>query len=67
MAPDAMSRQFDENIPLKSFKPTGKVYSCLFVKTILGHKNSPQQPMKVKIARTDSVGLVIGRRTFNHI
>ena len=25
MAPEAMRRQFDENIPLKSFKPTGNV------------------------------------------
>ena len=62
--PAAMKRQFDENIPCKLFTPTGRVYIASLVKTMLGHKNSPQLPMKVKIARTASEGLTIGRRTF---
>jgi hypothetical protein len=34
---------------------------------MLGHKNSPQEPMKVNIARTASEDLTIGIQTFTNI
>ena len=62
--PAAINLQLEENIPCKLFTPTGRVYIASFVKTILGHKNSPQEPINVKIARTASDGLTIGSKTF---
>ena len=38
-----------------------------FVSIMLGHKNSPQEPIKVKIASTARVGFTIGIITFTNI
>ena len=43
--PAAINLQFELNIPCKLFTPTGSVYMHSFVSTILGHKNSPQEPI----------------------
>ena len=64
--PAAIKRQFDENIPCKLFTPTGSVNIDSLVKTILGHKNSPHEPMKVNIAKTAKEGLTIGNNTFQN-
>lgn len=64
--PAAINRQFDENIPCKLFTPTGSVYIASFVNTILGHKNSPHEPINVKIASTASDGFTIGNKTFQN-
>ena len=65
--PAAIKRQFEENIPCKLLTPTGSVYIASFVKTILGHKNSPQEPINVKIASTASDGFTIGSKIFQNI
>ena len=62
--PAAINLQFEENIPCKLFTPTGNVYIDSFVKIILGHKNSPQEPINVKIASTASEGFTIGKSTY---
>ena len=62
--PAAINRQLELNIPCKLFTPTGNVYMLSFVNTILGHKNSPQDPINVKIASTAREGFTIGIKTF---
>ena len=37
-----------------------------FVNTMLGHKNSPHEPIKVNIARTARDGFTIGNKTFQN-
>ena len=61
--PAAINLQLELNIPCKLFTPTGNVYMDSFVNTILGHKNSPQEPMNVNIAKTARDGLTIGSIT----
>lgn len=58
--PAAIYLQLELNIPCKSFIPTGKVYNDLSVNTILGHKNSPQEPMNVNTAKTAQAGATQG-------
>ena len=62
--PAAINLQFELNIPCKLFTPTGSVYIASLVKTILGQRNSPQEPMNVNIASTAKEGLTIGKSTF---
>jgi hypothetical protein len=62
--PAVINLQLEENMPCKLFIPTGRVYIESFVKTILGHKNSPHEPIKVNIASTANEGLTIGNNTF---
>ena len=62
--PAAINLQLELNIPCRLFTPTGSVYIDSLVNTMLGHKNSPHEPIKVNIARTASEGLTIGSRTF---
>ena len=64
--PAAINLQFEENIPCRLLTPTGKVYIASFVRTILGHKNSPHEPMKVNMARTANDGFTIGSKTFQN-
>lgn len=64
--PAAINLQFELNIPCKLLTPTGSVYMDSLVSTMLGHKNSPQEPMKVNIASTAKDGLTIGKRTFEN-
>ena len=56
--PAAINLQLEENIPCRLFIPTGRVYIESLVSIILGHKNSPQEPIKVNIARTAKIGMV---------
>ena len=53
--PAAINRQFAENIPWRLLIPTGSVYIESLVSIMLGHKNSPQEPIKVKTAKTSSL------------
>jgi hypothetical protein len=62
--PAAMNRQFEENIPCKLLTPTGRVYIASLVKTMLGQRNSPHEPIKVKMAKTASEGFTIGKSIF---
>ena len=64
--PAAINRQLELNIPCRLLTPTGKVYIASLVKTILGHKNSPQEPINVKIARTAKDGFTIGINTLKN-
>ena len=54
--PAAIKRQLEENIPCKLLIPTGNVYIESFVSIMLGQRNSPHEPIKVKTASTASVG-----------
>lgn len=65
--PAAINLQLALNMPCKSLTPTGRVYKVLFVRTILGQRNSPQEPMKVNIAKTAKVGEVKGNKILSHI
>ena len=56
MEPAAINLQLEENIPCRLFIPTGRVYMASLVNIMLGHRNSPQEPMKVNTASTASVG-----------
>ena len=61
--PAAINLQLEENIPCRLFIPTGRVYIESLVSTILGHKNSPHEPINVNIASTASDGFISGTHT----